>query len=234
MSYCVNCGVELDNSTKKCALCGTEVLNPRIKVIEQTTPFSQAEYVPTSIQKQFVSYIISMVMVIPTIICVLCNILIFKQSIWSIGVTSTMFLIWVVFVFPFMTTKFRPYLMWVFDTFSIVIHMYLIFLVARWDFKVFFSVVLPYVLLTSLSILIYMIWTKKATRHWLLRMIFIISAIGIGFFAGGVITYACGSSRHLINLGIIIIASCAALVGFLIFCYSSKRMRKWLSEKFFI
>ena len=29
MSYCVNCGVELDASAKECPLCNTPVLNPR-------------------------------------------------------------------------------------------------------------------------------------------------------------------------------------------------------------
>ena len=28
MSYCVNCGVELEKGAKKCPLCGTEVINP--------------------------------------------------------------------------------------------------------------------------------------------------------------------------------------------------------------
>ncbi len=28
MSYCVNCGVELDKSAKKCALCQAPVINP--------------------------------------------------------------------------------------------------------------------------------------------------------------------------------------------------------------
>ena len=32
MSYCVNCGVELDNSAKKCALCATPVVNPNALV----------------------------------------------------------------------------------------------------------------------------------------------------------------------------------------------------------
>ena len=29
MSYCVNCGVELDASAKKCPLCDTPVYNPK-------------------------------------------------------------------------------------------------------------------------------------------------------------------------------------------------------------
>ena len=28
MSYCVNCGVKLKNSEKKCPLCNTKVINP--------------------------------------------------------------------------------------------------------------------------------------------------------------------------------------------------------------
>lgn len=234
MSYCVNCGVELDNSAKKCALCDTKVLNPKNKKVEEKKPFSQIEYVPTNVQKQFVSYIISMVMLIPTIICVLCNILIFTASRWSIGVVSTMFSIWIVFVFPFMTTKLRPFLLWAFDTFAIGLHIYLCFLVASLNTDIFFEAVLPYVIITSISILIYMLWIKKSKRHWLLRMIFIISAVGSISFSGGVITYFLGYSSLLFSSGLIVLASCTALVGFLIFCYSSKRMRKWLSDKFFI
>lgn len=29
MSYCVNCGVELDRSLRACPLCNTPVINPR-------------------------------------------------------------------------------------------------------------------------------------------------------------------------------------------------------------
>ena len=28
MSYCVNCGVELEKSEKRCPLCGVEGINP--------------------------------------------------------------------------------------------------------------------------------------------------------------------------------------------------------------
>ena len=42
MSYCVNCGVELDKTAKECALCNTPVMNPR-EVIAQNakTPFPE-------------------------------------------------------------------------------------------------------------------------------------------------------------------------------------------------
>ena len=42
MSYCVNCGVELDRSAKACPLCNTPVINPNeLLRKEQKTPFPQ-------------------------------------------------------------------------------------------------------------------------------------------------------------------------------------------------
>ena len=39
MSYCVNCGVELDKSLRKCPLCNTPVLNPREIMSSHDKPF---------------------------------------------------------------------------------------------------------------------------------------------------------------------------------------------------
>lgn len=39
MSYCVNCGVELDASAKKCPLCDTPVYNPKDRNRRSTIPF---------------------------------------------------------------------------------------------------------------------------------------------------------------------------------------------------
>ena len=39
MSYCVNCGVELAPSEKRCPLCGVEVVNP-------AKPWTEPEALP--------------------------------------------------------------------------------------------------------------------------------------------------------------------------------------------
>ena len=41
MSYCVNCGVELEPSLKKCPLCNTPVINPNElqKIGEAVSPY---------------------------------------------------------------------------------------------------------------------------------------------------------------------------------------------------
>ena len=44
MSYCVNCGVELEASLKRCPLCGTEIINPN----ERSVPDPAARPFPVS------------------------------------------------------------------------------------------------------------------------------------------------------------------------------------------
>ena len=48
MSYCVHCGVELDEQAKRCPLCGTPVVDPSALEPVQEAPFfaSRREEVP--------------------------------------------------------------------------------------------------------------------------------------------------------------------------------------------
>ena len=100
MSYCVNCGVELDKSASKCALCSTPVVNPNIPVPDTSRPpFSSEEHMPKEVTIRLVSIIASMVIVVPNIVCMLINAIFFKGSFWSLYLASTSFLLWVIFLF---------------------------------------------------------------------------------------------------------------------------------------
>ena len=83
MSYCVNCGVELDDSAKKCALCATPVINPNIQTKPEETqpPFSSQEHIPQGIKKRFIAYIVSVIIFIPNIPKNIVAIPNFKQAI---------------------------------------------------------------------------------------------------------------------------------------------------------
>ena len=68
MSYCVNCGVELDASAKICPLCNTPVINP--KVLEQAakenyrepeTPFPQEKGQVEAVKRKELGVLVSTV-----------------------------------------------------------------------------------------------------------------------------------------------------------------------------
>lgn len=238
MSYCVNCGVELDDSAKKCALCGVAVINPALQTKEQEekTPFSKVEHIPASVSHRFISYIVTVVLLIPNIVCFLANAVILKGSFWSFYVNATSLLVWTVFVFPFFTKKLKPYLMWFLDTVASVFYVYFFFAMGHEKENTgwFYNGALPIILTTSVMVLVYMFWVKKKKRHWLLKTIAFIGDVAIAALVfGAVIDYSTAFNLAA-DIGLIVFVSCVVLIAFLIYCYKSKSMRKWLSKNFFV
>ncbi len=238
MSYCVNCGVELDRSAKKCALCGTPVINPnesKDKPLNEPTPFSEKTFYPAEIKRRFVAYVITMVMLIPNMVCTFINALFLKGGFWSFYVSSTSLLLWVVFVFPFFTKKLRPYLMWLFDTLAVCAYVFFFFVMGYEGKQTwFFNVALPIIIAVSVLVLIYMVWVKRKKRHWVLKFLLITAETAVAsFFCGAVLDINYGV-KYAFEIGAIVFVCCLALTGFLTFCYFSKHMREWLSKKFFV
>lgn len=238
MSYCVNCGVELDKSAKKCALCSTPVINPNEPATEEKSeaaPFSDTAYLPASLKRRFVAYIVTMIFLIPNIVCSFANAIFHSGGFWSFYVNATSLLIWVVLVFPFYTKKMRPYLMWAFDTIAVCSYVFFFF-VMKHDSKSdwYYDSALPIIVIVSLMVVIYMLWSRKKKRHWMMKSIHIVCDIATAAFAVGSILDINRGIPHSFDVGMIIFVSCIVLIGFLIYCYSSKRMRFWLSKKFFV
>ncbi len=238
MSYCVNCGVELDRSAKKCALCGTRVLNPnepKKEVEAELTPFSEKPFYPSEIKRRFVAYVITMVLLIPNIVCTFINALFLNEGFWSFYISTTSFLVWVVFVFPFFTKKLRPYLMWLFDTVAVCAYVFFFFVMGydgsdRW----YYNTALPIILAASLLVVIYMIWLKHKKRHWVLKFLFITAETAVFSFLFGTLLELNWGVGYAFEIGVIVFVCCLALVGFLAYCYQSRHMRAWLSKKFFV
>lgn len=237
MSYCVNCGVELDDSAKKCALCGTAVINPNKSSVQiAETPFSEQEHIPEGMKKQFIAYLVSVVFLIPNIVCFFVNAIFRNDGFWSFYVNATSLLVWIVFVFPFFTKKLRPYLMWFVDTLGICAYVYFFFAmgyekkIALW----YYDCALPMILTASLLVLIYMFWIKSRQRHWVLKLITIIADVAVCAVIYGALLDRATSLTRATDVGIIIFTCCAALIAFLAYCYTSKNMRRWLSKRFFV
>lgn len=238
MSYCVNCGVELDPSAKKCALCSTRVVNPNegeTPPQPSRTPFSEKAFYPPEIKRRFVAYVITMVFLIPNIVCTFINALFLKEGFWSFYISATTLLVWVVFVFPFFTKKLRPYLMWLFDTAAVCAYVFFFFVMGyegtgAW----YYNTALPIILAASFLVLVYMLWLKRKKRHWVLKFLFITAEVAVFSAAAGAILDINWGLEPAFEIGAIVFVCCLALVGFLAYCYQSRHMRAWLSKKFFV
>ncbi len=102
MSYCVNCGVELQKSEPRCPLCGTEVINPREQPEEKPVrPYpSHVERLDKSVDRRYVASFISLLLLIPLFTTMLANIFVNKQLSWSYYVLGGELVLFSVFLLP--------------------------------------------------------------------------------------------------------------------------------------
>ena len=235
MSYCVNCGVELDDSAKKCALCGTAVINPaktEIKEANLNAPFAEQVYIPKTVKARFVAGLISLIMLVPNMTCFLVNVLLLPGNFWSAHIMSTSALMWVIFVLPLFKKDHKAYFMWAFDT--VAVGAYTFFLMNTLNILQWYpTCALPIMILISLMVLLYIIWVRKKKRSGILKALAICAETALAFLFGGVLLSVAASVKYAAEIGVIVFVCILAVVGFLAYCYRSESMRSWLSKKLF-
>ena len=236
MSYCVNCGVELDESAKKCALCSTPVINPNKKqgAEEAATPFSSEMLIPEEVKTRFAAAMISVIMLIPNIVCFLANMIFSDGGFWSLYIMSTSLLLWSLFIFPFFTKKRKPYLMWAVDTVGVILYLYFFFVMGSDGINWFLNAALPVILIISAVVLIYMIWVKRKKRHAILKALHIFCDLAVVSLSSGLLLSFGAGIEYAAGIGIIAFVSFVVITIFFAYCYSSKSMRRYLSKKFFV
>lgn len=234
MSYCVNCGVKLDDSAKKCALCSTPVINPNIVIQENhEKPFPDKVQLPKSVNRRFVAYIITMIMLIPNMILFLVNVFFFRDAHWSIYISTATLLVWTLFVFPFYTKRLRPFLLWGVDTAAVSAYSYVLVKIGTdkdWMLRCVFSVIF----LMSLALLILIKWLRYRKRQWTAIMVHVIVDCTVVSFLSGALVGVFSGNINFFIAGIIVSVCCAALVGFFVYCDRSRHVRGWLNKTFYM
>lgn len=132
MSYCVNCGVELEASLTECPLCHTPVINPnelnkKIPPSPYPTDKGQVEVV----KRKDLGILISVVLTATGVTCLLLNLLVFNSSLWSLLVIGSCLCLFV-FSFPAVFHCKTPiYLSLLADGLSVAVYLYLITFLTR-------------------------------------------------------------------------------------------------------
>ncbi len=161
MSYCVNCGVELESSLQECPLCHTPVINPKeagrdIPPSPYPTDKGQVEVV----KRKDLGILLSVVLTATGVTCLLLNLLVFGQSLWSllvIGICICLF----VFTFPAVYYSKMPiYISLLADGIAVAVYLYMIaYLTPSTDW--FWQLGLPIVMLVTLCMEIFTFLLKK-------------------------------------------------------------------------
>lgn len=160
MSYCVNCGVELDKTAKKCALCGVIVINPlQTRDTVSPEPYPSPTEKLSTVERHYVVQILSVVLLLQGAISVVLNILYFNKSYWSAYAVGAFFLVFTMAALPLLLEK--TFLFYItMDEIVLLGYLYLVELVSGTS-KWFLSIAIPITLYTFLASAIIYIFIIK-------------------------------------------------------------------------
>ena len=127
MSYCVNCGVELEASLKECPLCHTPVINPNQPGGEfPASPYPDNKGQVEVVKRKDLGILLSVVLTATSVTCLLLNLLVFDASLWSMIVIGCCICLFV-FTFPVIFYSKTPiYVSLLADGISVAVYLFLI------------------------------------------------------------------------------------------------------------
>lgn len=131
MSYCVNCGVELEASIKKCPLCNTIVINPNELQPDGAAgsgdaPFPNKVGIVEPIKRKDLVIVLTVILSCTAVSCLLLNYLMWRPNQWSLLVLGFCGLLWVMLVPPLLVRNMRKRIMALFNGFMVCIYIGLI------------------------------------------------------------------------------------------------------------
>lgn len=127
MSYCVNCGVELDASAAKCPLCGTPVYHPGApEPTKQPTPFPGEKGQVEVVKRKDLGVLLTVIVLATAVTCGLLNAFVFRDSLWSLSVIGVFLILWVIMIPVVIYTRQPVYLSILLDGAAVILYLYLL------------------------------------------------------------------------------------------------------------
>lgn len=153
MSYCVNCGVELEPSLKKCPLCNTPVINPNElqKIGEAASPYPVKAGQVDMVKRKDLALLTCVVLIATSLCCLLLNLFVFSGSPWSLFIIGACLLLFVLVLPVVIYTKLPIYLSLALDGAAIAFYLYMITFNTKSD-SWFIYLALPIVTLVTILV----------------------------------------------------------------------------------
>lgn len=230
MSYCVNCGVELDKTTKKCPLCGVEIVNPlQHQDTISPTPYPNQTILLSKTDRRYAVQILSIMLALASAICIIFNLIYLKGTPWSVYPVGTFMLVFAVAVPPLLfkasAIKFISL-----DVALILLYLYLIDKfsgVSGW----FYTIALPIVLcaFAVFAILYFYILIKQPGKLLFAALLIFLTGLFIVSIDISINIYL--SRLFKCSWSLIVLTCCAALASALYATNRNMRIRNELHKR---
>lgn len=233
MSYCVNCGVELEKGCPSCPLCDTPVINPREGQKAPDVPaYPEIVKIPKSTQKRFTVFVISMVMLLPNIVLAVLDMVFWQSGVSSFIIGASM-VAWLWFLFPFLWKKPIPVVLLGIDALALIAFLKFCSLKTTTSPGWFSSLVLPVVIALWAICNVFIFWLRKP-RGKNAKTIAAIIAVDIMTFVVEICINMFYNGKLQVGVSLVVTACSIPLIIFFVALVKSRRLKAWVSRKFFV
>jgi len=211
MSYCVNCGVKLNNNVSHCPLCSVEIINP-------ADPFNQTSHkkhpqqrrtAENSFDKNLWIKLVSIILAAPALVSITINGVFGNALTWSLYVAGSLGIAWVWLISPFLYQRNIARRWIVIDAIALLGFLYLIeYLSASHGW--FFPLALPIISFFTVLLLTLVILIRKKVLRELHIAASLFTAAGLFcVFLNGLINFY-KFQNFLLDWSLLILIPCIA------------------------
>jgi len=226
MSYCVNCGVELDASARECPLCNTPVLNPREleKIACARRPFPAEKGQVETVKRKDLGILISMVVLATAVTCAILNAFVFRGALWSLAVIGVCMILWVMMIPAVIYTKQPVYVSLLYDGVAVALYLFMLsYLVGSrvW----LWGLGIPITILVTVLAEIFTFCVLKLPRSFLTVALYVFTAVGLLCMGLEILIDRYVSGHIALSWSAVVLTVCGILDIAVITLLSRRRLR---------
>jgi hypothetical protein len=232
MSYCVNCGVELEKSQKKCPLCGTVVLNPNEPFDDAAVPPYPLRHDPAPLaDRRMTVLLLSGILALPASICLVCNYILSAALTWSVFVVGAAAVVWITTVPPLIIRRGTLFWSIALDLAAVGVFLYFVNRFATPELSWFTPLALPVLMVTGFAVLVAAVlfrYAKLTKLH-----IAAVCLLLIGLLLVGIELITDAYLRHPVGLewSPLVLIPCAILALIYLIIDRKKRLKSDLKKR---
>lgn len=232
MSYCVNCGVELEKSLECCPLCGTEVINPsEPRRADSIRPYSRhLDKVARKVQRRTIASVISVLLLLTAGICAIINGVYEGEFTWSLYVISSLLLAMLVIVLPIFPLNWHPLFFVVIDCLSLTLYMYVLNVLISGD-SWFETLALPLIILIMAIGAIDVCVADGGMLRRLPLLAFIVISMSVAVVGIEIIIDIYTTAAVDVSWSWLVLAPCLAVAAILLIVDNNRRIKSAMKKR---
>lgn len=242
MSYCVNCGVRLNQAEKVCPLCECPVVNP-LKPEElpehQERPYpKRKDTIKNIVDRSFIISVISFLYLLPIVICIAVDFILSRAITWSLISTIGVVLCWAIIFLPYIMNWEYTLLYLSIDLgFAVALFLSIAWYTGDSDWVLTLAIPIAVTIFVILNMMVYGIKIKLI--HGLYIGTFMLSAVGVLSIIVELVVW--NFRRHYISpespfvyWSVYVFISCIIIAGLLCYIEKKKAVKRGLEKTFHI